>query len=231
MIVSQVQEVTQSTRGCHLLGPPKAIELEQTNQVRGLFTILRNSESPRSEFIFYANRLFRRIIERALDTLPVETQSVNLANGKPYDGVKFRGKICGVSIMRAGESMEESLRDCCPSARIGKILIQRDEDTAKPRLFYDKLPQDISTRHVFLLDPMLATGGSALMAIDKLVSSGVPPARISFLNLVSSPEGLETVFNRYPELQIITGCIDSGLDERKRITPGLGDFGDRYYSH
>lgn len=78
--------------------------------------------------------------------------------GKQYAGVKFEGQICGVSIMRAGEAMEQGLRDCCRSVRIGKILIQRDEETSQPRLFYDKLPEDIKDRWVLLLDPMLATG-------------------------------------------------------------------------
>ena len=78
--------------------------------------------------------------------------------GSTYNGVKFEGKICGVSIMRAGESMEQALRECCRSVRIGKILIQRDEETSQPRLFYDKLPEDIANRWVLLLDPMLATG-------------------------------------------------------------------------
>lgn len=78
--------------------------------------------------------------------------------GRSYDGLAFQGKICGVSIMRAGEAMEQGLRECCRSVRIGKILIQRDEETSKPRLFYDKLPEDVADRWVLLLDPMLATG-------------------------------------------------------------------------
>lgn len=78
--------------------------------------------------------------------------------GQHYDGLSFQGKICGVSIMRAGESMEQGLRECCRSVRIGKILIQRDEETAQPKLFYSKIPEDIADRWVLLLDPMLATG-------------------------------------------------------------------------
>lgn len=131
--------------------------------------------------------------------------------------------------MRAGESMEQGLRDCCRSVRIGKILIQRDEETAQPKMFYSKLPDDISNRYVFLLDPMLATGGSAAMAVDVLKERGVPSNRILFLNLLASPEGVEMFKEKYPEVKIITGAIDSGLDEKKYITPGLGDFGDRYY--
>lgn len=80
--------------------------------------------------------------------------------GQHYDGLSFQGKICGVSIMRAGESMEQGLRECCRSVRIGKILIQRDEETAQPKLFYSKIPEDIADRWVLLLDPMLATGNS-----------------------------------------------------------------------
>lgn len=90
--------------------------------------------------------------------MPVQQHMVTTPVGRTYNGVKFEGKICGVSIMRAGESMEQALRECCRSVRIGKILIQRDEETSQPRLFYDKLPEDIADRWVLLLDPMLATG-------------------------------------------------------------------------
>ena len=90
--------------------------------------------------------------------MPVQQHMVTTPVGRTYTGVKFEGKICGVSIMRAGESMEQALRECCRSVRIGKILIQRDEETSQPRLFYDKLPEDIADRWVLLLDPMLATG-------------------------------------------------------------------------
>lgn len=151
------------------------------------------------------------------------------ATGHKVDGVKFQGKICGVSIMRAGESMEQGLRDCCRSVRIGKILIQRDEETAQPKLFYDKLPADIKDRYVFLLDPMLATGGSAMMAVDVILSRGVAQNRILFLNLIASPEGIKNFKEKYPEVIIVTGVIDQGLDEKSYIVPGLGDFGDRYY--
>lgn len=159
-----------------------------------------------------------------MDPLPISTPT-----GLSYAGVKFHGHICGVSIMRAGESMEQGLRDCCRSVRIGKILIQRDEETALPKLFYEKLPDDIADRYVFLLDPMLATGGSACMAVQVLLERGVPQDRILFLNLLASPEGIKTMQDLYPKVKIITGGIDDGLDEKKFIMPGLGDFGDRYY--
>jgi uracil phosphoribosyltransferase len=131
--------------------------------------------------------------------------------------------------MRAGESMEQGLRDCCRSVRIGKILIQRDEETSKPRLFYDKLPEDIAQRYCLLLDPMFATGGSATMAVEVLISRGVPEERILFLNLIASPEGIRSFAERFPKLRIVTAFVDQGLDEKNYIIPGLGDFGDRFY--
>ncbi|KAG7660912.1 FUR1 [[Candida] subhashii] len=172
----------------------------------------------------------RDLVEEGLNHLPVEEAIITCHGGNKYKGARFVGKICGVSIVRAGESMEMGLRDCCRSVRIGKILIQRDEDTALPKLFYEKLPADISERYVFLLDPMLATGGSAMMAVEVLLSRGAKMDRIFFLNLLAAPEGIQAFHDKYPEIKIITGGIDERLDEHKYIIPGLGDFGDRYYS-
>ncbi|KAF5099842.1 hypothetical protein D0Z03_000942 [Geotrichum reessii] len=205
------------------------IVLPQTNQLRGLYTIIRDRNTARSDFIFYADRIIRLLVEEGLNQLPVEPATIETPTGASYSGVKFQGKICGVSIMRAGESMEQGLRDCCRSVRIGKILIQRDEETAQPKLFYDKLPADINNRYVFLLDPMLATGGSAAMAVDVLKERGVPEDRILFLNLLAAPEGIKLFTEKFPQVKIITGVIDECLDENKYISPGLGDFGDRYY--
>ncbi|CAD6568164.1 MAG: Uracil phosphoribosyltransferase, synthesizes UMP from uracil [Tremellales sp. Tagirdzhanova-0007] len=122
------------------------------------------------------------------------------------------------------QAMEAGLRDCCRSVRIGK-----DEETAKPKLFYAKLPDDISERYCLLLDPMLATGGSCLKAIEVLLSHGVKEERIIFLNLgqIASPEGINNVCSRFPSLRLITAWVDEGLDHRSYIVPGLGDFGDR----
>lgn len=123
-----------------------------------LSRMIRDKDTARADFIFYSNRIIRLLVEEGLNHLPVIGHSITTPVGQSYAGVKFQGKICGVSIMRAGEAMEQGLRDCCRSVRIGKILIQRDEDTSKPKLFYDKLPEDISERWVLLLDPMFATG-------------------------------------------------------------------------
>ncbi|CDR37616.1 CYFA0S01e13388g1_1 [Cyberlindnera fabianii] len=209
--------------------PENVIVLPQTNQLRGLYSIIRSKNTHRSDFVFYSDRIIRLLVERGLDQLPVEPLAVETPLNVQYDGCKFLGKICGVSIVRAGESMEQGLRDCCRSVRIGKILIQRDEETALPKLFYEKLPEDIAERNVFLLDPMLATGGSAILATEVLLKRGVKPERIFFLNLLAAPEGIKAYNDKFPDIKIITGGVDPKLDDKKRIYPGLGDFGDRYY--
>ncbi|KAG0679853.1 Uracil phosphoribosyltransferase, synthesizes UMP from uracil [Pichia californica] len=205
------------------------IKLRQTNQLKSLYTIIRDRTTARGDFVFYSDRIIRLLVEEGLNQLPVEPVKIETPVGVAFDGHKFQGKICGVSIIRAGESMEQGLRDCCRSVRLGKILIQRDEETAQPKLFYVKLPEDISERYVLLLDPLLATGGSAAMAIDVLIEKGVKPERILFLNVLASPEGIKIFEEKYPQVKIITGMIDQGLNDKKFVVPGLGDFGDRYY--
>jgi len=204
--------------------------LPQTPQLIALLTMIRDKNTPRSDFIFYSNRIIRLLVEEGLNHLPVIEHAITTPVGKTYAGVMFQGKICGVSIMRAGEAMEQGLRDCCRSVRIGKILIQRDEETSRPKLFYDKLPEDIAERWVLLLDPMFATGGSATMAVEVLKDRGVPEERILFLNLIASPEGINSFAKRFPKLRVVTAFIDQGLDEKNYIVPGLGDFGDRFYT-
>ncbi|WFD40230.1 uracil phosphoribosyltransferase [Malassezia japonica] len=210
--------------------PPNAERLAMTPQLHALLTIIRDKDTPRSDFIFYSDRIIRLLVEEGLNHLPVLEQTVMTPTGLPYTGVAFQGRICGVSILRAGEAMESGLRECCRSVRIGKILIQRDEETAKPKLFYAKLPEDIEHRWVLLLDPMLATGGSAIQAIKVLVDHGVRPDRILFLNMIASPEGLQSVWDAYPQVRVISAWVDAKLSDQSYILPGLGDYGDRYYS-
>jgi len=128
--------------------------------------MIRDKNTKRADFIFYSNRIIRLLVEEGLNHLPTHPKHITTPVGRPYAGVQFEGQICGVSIMRAGEAMEQGLRECCRSVRIGKILIQRDEETSKPKLFYDKLPEDIKDRWVLLLDPMLATGRQCPRRID-----------------------------------------------------------------
>ena len=120
-----------------------------------------------------------------------------------------------------------------PGISIGKVLIQRDEESAdrKAVFYYSKLPEDIQTKaRVFVLDPMLATGGSAEMCINKLISSGVEQSKITFVNLISCPIGLDRLLTQFPELTIITAAVDPILNESKYICPGIGDFGDRFFA-
>ncbi|RKU45967.1 UPRTase [Coniochaeta pulveracea] len=191
--------------------------LPQTPQLIALLSMIRNKETERGDFIFYSNRIIRLLVEEGLNHLPTVAHTVTTPVGRPYNGLMFQGKICGVSIMRAGESMEQGLRECCRSVRIGKILIQRDEETAQPKLFYDKLPEDIADRWVLLLDPMFATGGSAIMAVDVLKSRGVPEDRILFLNLIASPQGISNFATKFPKLRVVTAFVDQGLDEKKFV--------------
>lgn len=207
--------------------------------------MIRNKNTQRADFIFYSNRIIRLLVEEGLNHLPVVEHTVSTPVGRNYAGVMFQGKICGVSIMRAGEAMEQGLRDCCRSVRIGKILIQRDEETSKPKLFYNKLPEDIADRWVLLLDPMFATGksrdflgernlfnlqlgGSATMAVEVLISKGVPEDRILFLNLIASPEGIEGFAKRFPKVRVVTAFIDQAsvhivvLSEELELTTKTG---------
>ncbi|KAK0551197.1 Uracil phosphoribosyltransferase, synthesizes UMP from uracil [Tilletia horrida] len=194
--------------------PPNATRLPQTNQLNALLTIIRDKQTPREQFIFYSDRIIRLLVEEGLNHLPTNSKTIQTPTGLSYTGVSFHGRICGVSILRAGEAMEAGLRECCRSVRIGKILIQRDEETAKAKLFYAKLPEDIAKRWVLLLDPMLATGGSAIQAIQVLLDHGVQMERILFLNLVASPEGLEAVYKTYPKVRTISAWVDKGLDDK-----------------
>lgn len=205
----------------------------ETKAVSYLLTKLRNKETNAKDFMIHGDRLMRILAEEALASLPnigygeVQTpcgSSVGLVRKKEL-------KLCVVSIPRSGDILQEAVRQIKPGVRIGKILIQRDESTKEktPVLYYKKLPKDISDCFVILVDPMLATAGSAKRAIAVLIEAGVKEADIMFLNLVCCPEGIKNLFTEYPNVSVITGAVDECLNEHKFIVPGLGDYGDRYY--
>uniref|UniRef100_A0A6B2LI59 uracil phosphoribosyltransferase n=1 Tax=Arcella intermedia TaxID=1963864 RepID=A0A6B2LI59_9EUKA len=194
-----------------------------------MHTIIRDRNTSREDFIFYSDRLIRLLIEHALSLLPSREKVVTTPTGSQFQGIEFTSKLCGVSIVRAGESMESGLRAVCKAVRIGKILIQRDEATALPKLYYVKLPSDVAKRHVLLMDPMLATGGSATKAVEVCIQHGVPEDKILFLNLIAAPAGIAAIRQKYPNVRIITTAIDESLDSNFYIRPGIGDFGDRYF--
>nr|prf uracil phosporibosyltransferase [Toxoplasma gondii] len=208
---------------------PNVVLMKQTAQLRAMMTIIRDKETPKEEFVFYADRLIRLLIEEALNFLPFFKKFVTTPLDVSYHGVSFYSKICGVSIVRAGFSMFSGLRAVCRGCRIGKILIQRDETTAEPKLIYFKLPADIRDRWVMLLDPMCATAGSVCKAIEVLLRLGVKEERIIFVNILAAPQGIFRVFKEYPKVRMVTAAVDICLNSRYYIVPGIGDFGDRYF--
>jgi uracil phosphoribosyltransferase len=210
-------------------GDPNLHVLPQTKQLRALHTIVRDRDATRDDLVFYSGRIMRLLIECALDLLPYAPWEVQTPVGETYAGLRLPAPVCGVSVIRAGDSMEGALRSAWPSVRIGKILIQRDKVTKLPQLFYKNLPHDIAERHVLLLDPMLATGGTALQAIQVLLDSGVAEGNIIFVSLIAAPEGIAAVRGQHPELPIVTSSVEERLNENAYMLPGIGDFGDRYF--
>lgn len=198
-----------------------------------LLTKLRDRRLPTDQFQTVGDRLMRILGEEALARLPSVKEGKVLTPCGETDGLVDSGgrPVCVVSIVRSGDILQEAVRYLHPGVSVGKILIQRDESLPdKPAvLYYKKLPNNISDSFVLLVDPMLATAGSALRAISVLKESQVSTDNIMFLNLVCCPEGLQAMAAAYPEIKIITGAVDSHLNEDKYIVPGLGDYGDRYY--
>jgi uracil phosphoribosyltransferase len=203
--------------------------LPQTNQLRALHTVIRDKETSGRDFEVHSRRIIRLLLEAGLELLPFEKREVTTPVGETYHGLQFPPRVCGVSVIRAGESMETELRDMIPGIPIGKILIQRDKQTKQPELLYRHLPADIGASHVLLLEPMLATGGSALAALDVLREAGVPDGNIVLVNFLASPTGLERVALAAPDVKIVTSAVEDGMNEDAFMVPGIGDFGDRFF--
>lgn len=148
----------------------------------------------------------------------------------PCKGKTISGKKLGVvPILRAGLGMVGGILRLVPNAKVGHIGLYRDETTLQPVEYYCKLPEDLSERDLFLLDPMLATGGSAAAAVEFLKKRGARSRNIKFLCLLCSPKGIEVLQQSDPEVAIYTASIDESLNERGYILPGLGDAGDRLF--
>ncbi|XP_020491240.1 uridine-cytidine kinase-like 1a isoform X1 [Labrus bergylta] len=204
--------------------------LESTPQVRGLHTIIRNKETSRDEFIFYSKRLMRLLIEHALTFLPSQSCVVQTPQGQEYEGRSYNGKgITGVSVLRAGETMEPALRAVCKDVRIGKILIQTNLDSGEPELHYLRLPKDISEDHVILMDSTVSTGAAAMMAVRVLLDHEVQEDQIVLVSLLMAELGVHSVAYAFPKVKIITTAVDKSLDDFLHVIPGIGDFGDRYF--
>uniref|UniRef100_A0A8C6KXY4 Uridine-cytidine kinase n=4 Tax=Nothobranchius TaxID=28779 RepID=A0A8C6KXY4_NOTFU len=197
--------------------------LESTPQVRGLHTIIRNKETSRDEFIFYSKRLMRLLIEHALTFLPSQGCVVQTPQGHQYEGRRYNGSgITGVSILRAGETMEPALRAVCKDVRIGKILIQTNLDSGEPELHYLRLPKDISEDHVILMDSTVSTGAAAMMAVRVLLDHEVQEDKIMLVSLLMAELGVHSVAYAFPKVKIITTAVDKNLDQFFHVTPGIG---------
>lgn len=201
-------------------------------KVDHLWTKVRDRNTPPHEFRAYARRLMCVIGEEGIGYLNPQVVNVTTPVGSEHVFTGIESDVSSVvlvSIIRAGDSLLDVMMELIPESTVGKILIQRDEETAEPKLFYSKLPP-LGGKSIMLVDPMLATGGSAVEAIKIVLEQpGVQQKNIVFLNVVSCPEGLQKIQDTYPDVTIVTGSIDSGLNEKRYIVPGLGDFGDRFF--
>eukprot|EP00357_Protocruzia_adherens_P037310 CAMPEP_0115007362 /NCGR_PEP_ID=MMETSP0216-20121206/21125_1 /TAXON_ID=223996 /ORGANISM="Protocruzia adherens, Strain Boccale" /LENGTH=224 /DNA_ID=CAMNT_0002374271 /DNA_START=74 /DNA_END=748 /DNA_ORIENTATION=- len=212
--------------------------MENVNELQSpcvdlLLSNLRDRNTGKTDFIFYSDRLNRILLEECLGLEPFKTtrRVTDTGSEYPHKELEFADRYCGVSILRAGDSMLGQFQHIFPHSPVGKILIQRNEESKEkdPIHLYSKLPKDISERRVLVLDPMCATGGSVCKAIENLMENGVKEENIVFVNLISVKEGLEKVRTTYPLVRIHTAKIDPELNDSKYIVPGLGDFGDKYF--
>lgn len=161
-------------------------------------------------------------------TRDLPSSSVEVASPLgPAAGRRVAGDVVVVPVLRAGLGMLDAILELVPTARVGHIGLQRDEMTAVASRYYSKLPRGLETSFVLMIDPMLATGGSAVAALDMLREAGARDVRM--ICIVSAPEGVALVEQHHPDVHIYTPVIDRGLNDHKFILPGLGDFGDRLY--
>ena len=190
-------------------------------------SILRNKETGTKGFRNLVSEIAMLMIYDATRERPLEDIKVETPCGIA-DCKKISGKtLAFVPILRAGLGMVEGAISLVPAAKIGHIGLYRDEQTLKPVEYYCKLPQDIQERDVFVLDPMLATGGSAVDAIKQIKLR--KPRSIKFLCIIAAPEGLETLKKAHPDVDIFCAGLDDHLNENGYIVPGLGDAGDRIF--
>ena len=189
--------------------------------------ILRNKKTGVKEFRELVGEISGLMCYEATRNLPVEEVMVQtpVAKAKCY---KLAGKkLAIIPILRAGLGMVDNMLDLIPSAKVGHIGLYRDPETHQPVEYYCKLPEDIGNRQVFVVDPMLATGGSAIAAIDFLKQHGC--RNIIMMNIIGCPEGVQAVQEAHPDVDIYVAAIDEKLNEHAYIVPGLGDAGDRIF--
>ena len=187
---------------------------------------LRDARTAPPAFRRAANRISVLLAAEALRDLPSSAATVITPLG-PADGRVVLTDVVVVPVLRAGLGMLDAVLELLPTARVGHIGLQRDEATAIASRYYSKLPPDLSQSHVLMIDPMLATGGSAVAAIDLIKAAGA--TAISMICIVSAPEGVSLLERAHPDVAVYTPVVDKELNAHKFIVPGLGDFGDRLY--
>ncbi len=190
-------------------------------------TLLRDVETSSSEFRALCQEITLLTAYEALRGLPTETRPVTTPI-TVTDGHQLAGNTpVIVGILRAGLIMVDAMLTLLPTARVGHVGLFRDPDTHRPVEYYNKLPTDIAARTVILVDPMLATGGSAIATIDHLKEAGVTD--LLMISIIGCPEGVDAVHDAHPDVAITVAALDERLDENAYIVPGLGDAGDRIY--
>jgi uracil phosphoribosyltransferase len=187
---------------------------------------LRDVRTETEEFRRIANRISVLLMAEALRDLPTERAVVETPIERA-EGRRVARDVVVVPVLRAGLGMLDAVLELLPSARVGHIGLQRNESTAVASQYYAKLPANLPSSYVVLVDPMLATGGSAIAALDVLKKAGASNIRI--VCIVAAPEGVALVEQHHSDVEIYTPVVDKGLNAQKYIVPGLGDFGDRLY--
>ncbi len=190
-------------------------------------TILRQKSTTNKEFRESVEEITMLMCYEALRDLPLEDVEIETPITKTTQKMIKGKKLAVVPILRAGLGMVNGLLNLVPTAKVGHIGMYRDEVTMQPHEYYCKLPADIEQRLVVVVDPMLATGGSAIDAIKQIKSYGA--THIKFLCLIAAPEGIEALTKVHPDIEIYCANVDECLNERCYIVPGLGDAGDRIF--
>ena len=189
--------------------------------------ILRSKDTPVKEFRELVGEIAGLMCYEATRNLPTREVTVETPVATANCRMLSGNKLAIVPVLRAGLGMVDSMVALIPSAKIGHIGLYRDPETHKPVEYYCKLPDDIGNRQVFVVDPMLATGGSAIAAIDFLKQHGCK--QIIMMNIIGCPEGVKAVTEAHPDVDIYLAALDEKLNDRAYIVPGLGDAGDRIF--
>ena len=189
-------------------------------------SILRRKDTSTKHFRELVNEIAMLMGYEVSRELPLEEVEIETPITKTVQKQLTGKKLAIVPILRAGIGMVDGLLSLVPAAKVGHIGMYRDEETLEPVEYLVKLPEDIDQRQIFVVDPMLATGGSAVLAIDSLKRGA---ANIKFVCLVSAPEGLKKLQEAHPDIDIYTAALDEKLNEKGYIVPGLGDAGDRLF--